>query len=69
VNAAKVANVSPDAAKQGSLLLEGLRSLVALMEKRPVSDLQTVDLRAALTEELLVLGLHQMASLRVDHLA
>ena len=58
VIAKKVASVSPDAAKQSSPLLEDLRNLVVLMEKHLASDLQTVDLQAALIEEPPVLGLH-----------
>jgi|TARA_R110000824_G_scaffold211674_1_gene397611 hypothetical protein len=67
VSVAKVASASPDAVKQTDP--QTFRSLAALMEKHPISDLQTVDRRAALTEEPPVLDLHQMASLRVDHLA
>ena len=68
MNAAKVASASPDVVKQSSPLLEGLRNLVVLMEKHPASDLQTADLQAGLTEELLASDLRLVADpLRADH--
>jgi hypothetical protein len=66
--AKKVASVSPDAVKQSSPLLEGLRNLVVLMKKPPASDLQTVGLQAGLMEEPLASDLHLVVDpLRADH--